>query len=65
VFEEIERDIYELLESHTAYSISKESSIPYQTVQDLKNGKSDIENARYRNVKILYEYAQKIKDLSE
>lgn len=59
VFTNIEKTIFDMLENDTAYSIAKESGLPYQTVQDLKNGKADISNARYRNIKALYEYAVK------
>lgn len=58
-FNEIEKTIIDLLNSGTAYSISKKSGIPYQTVQDLKTGKTELQNARYRNVKALYEHAKK------
>lgn len=59
VFTNIEKTIFDMLENNTAYSISKNSGLPYQTVQDLKNGKANISNARYRNIKTLYEYAVK------
>ena len=41
---EIINSIETLLKSHTGYKISKDSGVPYQTVQDLKNGKTHIIN---------------------
>ncbi|EGQ0301273.1 hypothetical protein Q9Z25_001774 [Staphylococcus pseudintermedius] len=53
---EITKTIEILLANNTPYSISKNSGIPRQTVTDLKNGKSKIEDARFRTIKALYEY---------
>ncbi|MGS3983619.1 hypothetical protein ACEUV4_12245, partial [Staphylococcus pseudintermedius] len=47
---EITKTIEILLVNNTPYSISKNSGIPRQTVTDLKNGKSKIEDARFRTI---------------
>ncbi|EJH3981344.1 hypothetical protein NDL65_001600, partial [Staphylococcus pseudintermedius] len=47
------------------YSISKNSGIPRQTVTDLKNGKSKIEDARFRTIKALYEYQKQLEKENE
>lgn len=48
--------IKNLFANETGYKISKASGVPYQTVQDLKNGKTSIEDARFRTIIKLYEY---------
>ncbi|ATY56751.1 TPA: hypothetical protein ACGI1V_000169 [Staphylococcus argenteus] len=49
--------IKELFEVESGYKISKNSGVPYQTVQDLRNGKTDIEDARFRTIIKLYTYS--------
>ncbi|WP_145354958.1 hypothetical protein [Staphylococcus epidermidis] len=54
-----------LLNKDTGYKISKGSGVPYQTVQDLKNGKTSIEDARFRTVKKLYNYQVELEQSDE
>jgi len=49
--------IKELFEVESGYKISKNSGVPYQTVQDLRNGKTDIEDVRFRTIIKLYTYS--------
>lgn len=51
--------IKNLFANETGYKISKASGVPYQTVQDLKNGKTSIEDARFRTIIKLYEYQKR------
>lgn len=48
--------IKDLFTKETGYKISKGSGVPYQTVQDLKNGKTSIEDARFKTIIKLYDY---------
>lgn len=59
MFKEIDQKIEKLFKEESGYAISKNSGIPYQTVQDLRNGKSSLEKARYETIKSLYNYAKK------
>lgn len=60
MFNEIDKTINNLLENHSGYSISKGSGIPYQTVQDIRNGKAKLDKVRYETIKKLYEYAKSL-----
>ncbi|RLK63135.1 hypothetical protein D3H64_05955 [Atopobacter sp. AH10] len=44
----------------SAYKISKEANVPYMTVNDLRNGKSSIDNAKFGTIEKLYNYAKSI-----
>lgn len=55
----------ELLNKNTSYKISKGSGLPYQTVQDLKNGKTSIEDARFRTIIKLYNYKKELEQSGE
>lgn len=55
---EINQKINKLFETETAYSISKNSGLPRQTVTDLMTGKSDIQKAKFITIEKLYEYAK-------
>lgn len=57
-FDEITQDIQILFEKENGATISKNTGIPYQTVQDLRNGNTQLENARLHTVRKLYEYAK-------
>lgn len=59
MFKEIDQKIEKLFKEESGYEISKKSGLPYQTVQDLRNGKSSLEKARYETIKSLYNYAKK------
>lgn len=62
-FDEITKEIYKLFQIENGATISKNTGVPYQTVQDLRNGKSKLENARFHTIRSLYEYAKA--DLNE
>ena len=54
-------EVEKLLQSDlSAYSISKGANVPYMTVNDLVNGKSSIDNAKYSTIEKLYNYAVSI-----
>ncbi|MBS6214828.1 hypothetical protein GZ142_04835 [Staphylococcus aureus] len=53
-----------LFESESGYKISKNSGVPYQTVQDLRNGKTKLEDARFRTIIKLYSYYVSLKEHS-
>ncbi|UXV56801.1 hypothetical protein MUA68_06240 [Staphylococcus aureus] len=61
---EIINAIQSLFESESGYKISKNSGVPYQTVQDLRNGKTKIEDAKFRTIIKLYSYYTSIKEQS-
>ena len=55
------KEVEELLNSDlSAYRISKEADVPYMTVNDLINGKSSIDNAKFSTIEKLYKYAKSI-----
>ncbi|MDK7188131.1 hypothetical protein [Facklamia hominis] len=57
----MKKTVEDLLRSDiSAYRISKEANVPYMTVNDLRNGKSAIENAKYGTIEKLYNYAKSI-----
>lgn len=41
----------------SAFRISKEAGVPYMMVNDLVNGKSIIDNAKFSTIEKLYKYA--------
>lgn len=49
--------IHQLFENESGYKISKASGVPYQTVQDLRNGKTKLEDAKFKTIIKLYDYA--------
>lgn len=52
------RTINKLLNSSLSLDqISKESGVPYSTVNDLANDKTKLDNMRFRDVEKLYLYA--------
>lgn len=59
-FDDIITEINELFKKQKGSQISKNTGIPYQTVQDLRNGRSSLESARFNTVRKLYEYAKKL-----
>ena len=58
-------NIIKCLNKNTVYKISKGSGLPYQTVQDLKNGKTSIEDARFRTIIKLYNYKKELEQSEE
>ncbi|UMT76660.1 hypothetical protein ML437_05305 [Staphylococcus roterodami] len=59
---DIINSIQSLFESESGYKISENSGVPYQTVQDLKNGKTKLEDARFRTIIKLYNYSGSLKN---
>ncbi|MDW5471687.1 hypothetical protein WKW47_09740 [Staphylococcus nepalensis] len=55
--DEIKQEIQKLFESKNGKQISKGAGLPYQTVQDLRNGKSSLNDARLRTIEALYNFA--------
>lgn len=52
------KEVEDLLRSDlSAYRISKEANVPYMTINDLINGKSSIDNAKFSTVEKLYNYS--------
>ncbi|HDS3730288.1 TPA: hypothetical protein QIY17_002831, partial [Staphylococcus aureus] len=51
-----------LFEKETGYKIAKNSGLPYQTVQDLRNGKTSLSDARFRTIIKLYEYQRSLEN---
>lgn len=57
VIHQIKEDIEKLFEAESGYKISKASGVPYQTVQDLRNKKTKLEDAKFKTIIKLYDYA--------
>lgn len=58
-FDKIIEEIQTYLKKVNSSKISKNTGLPYQTVQDLRNGTTKLENARLHTVRELYEYANR------
>lgn len=57
----MKKTVERLLKSDVStYKISKGAGVPYMTVNDLRNGKSSIDNAKYGTIEKLYNYAMSI-----
>ncbi|PNZ41443.1 hypothetical protein [Staphylococcus simulans] len=56
VIKQIKEDIEKLFEAESGYKISKASGVPYQTVQDLRNKKTKLEDAKFKTIIKLYDY---------
>lgn len=52
----VKEAIKKLFKEQNGSQISKATGLPYQTVQDLRNGRTNIEDARFRTVEALYNY---------
>ncbi|WP_445267355.1 hypothetical protein [Staphylococcus aureus] len=63
--ETIISEIEKLLTNNTAYSISKNSGVPRQTVTDLKVGNTKIKDAKFKTIIKLYEYQKLSENNSE
>ncbi|CDR52225.1 hypothetical protein ERS140159_02188 [Staphylococcus schweitzeri] len=59
---DIINSIQNLIESESGYKISESSGVPYQTVQELRNGKIKLEDARLRTIIKLYSYYVSLKE---
>ena len=57
--------VQRLLENKTSYKISKETGLPYQTVQDIKNGKTELLESKFKTVIRLYEYQKELEEKSD
>lgn len=56
-FDEIKREINSLLEHKKGKEIAKGTDLAYKTVEDLKNGKLSLQNAKLRTIESLYNFA--------
>ncbi|UMT79329.1 hypothetical protein ML436_06245 [Staphylococcus roterodami] len=63
--ETIISEIEKLLTNNTPYSISKNSGVPRQTVTDLKVGKTEIKDAKFKTIIKLYEYQRTLENKIE
>ncbi|EOW3686870.1 hypothetical protein [Staphylococcus pseudintermedius] len=57
--------VNQLLENQTSYKISKETNLPYQTIQDIKNGKTKLLESKFKTVIRLYEYQKQLEKENE
>ncbi|ELP8689743.1 hypothetical protein QTV25_002434 [Staphylococcus pseudintermedius] len=62
---EILEKVKQLLENQTSYKISKEINLPYQTIQDIKNGKTKLLESKFKTVIRLYEYQKQLEQENE
>lgn len=62
---EILTKVKQLLENQTSYKISKETKLPYQTIQDIKNGKTKLLESKFKTVIRLYNYQKQLEQESE
>ncbi|EHA6115677.1 hypothetical protein JMA77_000514 [Staphylococcus pseudintermedius] len=62
---EILEKVKQLLEYQTSYKISKETNLPYQTIQDIKNGKTKLLESKFKTVIRLYEYQKQLEQENE
>nr|WP_325999129.1 hypothetical protein [Staphylococcus chromogenes] len=61
----VKEAIKKLLKEQNGSQISKATGLPYQTVQDLRNGRTKIEDARFRTVEALYNYQKRTEEKVE
>ncbi|QHW36861.1 hypothetical protein GZH82_05725 [Staphylococcus ursi] len=62
---EILTKVKQLLENQTSYKISKETKLPYQTIQDIKNGKTKLLESKFKTVIRLYNYQKRLEKEKE
>ncbi|WP_214539507.1 hypothetical protein [Staphylococcus pseudintermedius] len=62
---EILAKVNQLLENQTSYKISKETNLPYQTIQDIKNGKTKLLESKFKTVIRLYGYQKQLEKENE
>ncbi|UEX89415.1 hypothetical protein [Staphylococcus ratti] len=60
--ENVNKAIEKLFKTQNGSQISKATGLPYQTVQDLRNGKASINDARFRTVVALYNYQKSLEN---
>lgn len=59
----VKEAIKKLFKEQNGSQISKATGLPYQTVQDLRNGRTNIEDARFRTVEALYNYQKELEEI--
>ncbi|WMZ83838.1 hypothetical protein QS432_13085 [Staphylococcus pseudintermedius] len=59
-FENVKQDIKKLFKVQNGSQISKATGLPYQTVQDLRNEKTNLDDARLRTIEKLYNYQKQL-----
>lgn len=59
----VKEAIKKLFKEQNGSQISKATGLPYQTVQDLRNGRTNIEDARFRTVEALYNYQKGLEEI--
>ncbi len=59
----VKEAIKKLFKEQNGSRISKATGLPYQTVQDLRNGRTNIEDARFRTVEALYNYQKGLEEM--
>lgn len=64
-FENVKQAIKKLFKEQNGSQISKATGLPYQTVQDLRNEKTNLDDARLRTIEKLYNYQKQIKKENE
>ena len=62
---EILTKVKQLLGNQTSYKISKETNLPYQTIQDIKNGKTKLLESKLKTVICLYNYQKQFEKENE
>ncbi|MBH9582059.1 helix-turn-helix domain-containing protein [Staphylococcus felis] len=64
-FENVKQAIKKLFKEQNGSQISKATGLPYQTVQDLRNEKTNLDDARLRTIEKLYNYQKQIEKEKE
>ena len=59
-FENVKQDIKKVFKEQKGSQISKATGLPYQTVQDLRNEKTNLDDARLRTIEKLYNYQKQL-----
>ncbi|HCA7521324.1 TPA: hypothetical protein K8014_001882 [Staphylococcus pseudintermedius] len=64
-FENVKQDIKKLFKVQNGSQISKATGLAYQTVQDLRNEKTNLDDARLRTIEKLYNYQKQLEKENE
>lgn len=64
-FENVKQDIKKLFKVQNGSQISKATGLPYQTVQDIRNEKTNLDDARLRTIEKLYNYQKQLEKENE
>ncbi|MCU5745937.1 hypothetical protein N9R04_04280 [Staphylococcus sp. SQ8-PEA] len=59
-FESMKQDVRRLFKLQNGSQIAKATGLPYQTVQDLRNENTSIDNARLKTIEKLYNYQKSL-----